>query len=103
MGVGCGDWLGPNNRHLMKIKHIAEALCLGSFESCAKTIIPPWAEGADDLPSRNAWMQVQTLRRQRAELLEIWPHKKATLDEQFNDTVMVLAAEVYDALYDITA
>ena len=48
-------------------------------------------------------MQVQTLRRQRAELLEIWPHKKATLDEQFNDTVMVIAAEVYDALYDITA
>ena len=87
----------------MTTKKIAEALCEASFEVCAKTIIPPWVEGADDLPARNAWQQVQTLRRQRKELAALWPEKQATLDEQFNDAVMALAAEVYDALFDLSA
>lgn len=86
----------------MTIKRIAEALCEPSFEVCAKTIIPPWAEG-DDTPAKKAFVQVQTLRSQRAQLLEIWPEKKAKLDEQFNDSVMVLAAEVHAALFDLTA
>lgn len=87
----------------MTIKKIAEALCEPSFEVCAKRIIPPWVEGADDLPARNAWQQVQVLRRQRTELAALWPAKQATLDEQFNDAVMTLAAEVHDALYDLSA
>lgn len=87
----------------MTAKLIAEALCEKSFEVCAKTIIPPWVDGADDEASRDAWYQVQTLRRQRDELVEIWPAKKASLDEQFNDAVMRVAKSLYEQLYDLTA
>jgi hypothetical protein len=86
----------------MTSRKIAGALCEASFEVCAKTIIPPWIDGADDLPAKNAWAQVQVLRRQRAELIEIFPHKKADLDQQFDDAVMKLAVQVYEELFDLT-
>ena len=54
------------------------------------------------VPAKKAFAQVQTLRSQRAQLLAIWPEKQAKLDEQFNDSVMVLAEEVYEALFDLT-
>lgn len=85
----------------MTTKKIAEALCETSFEVCAKSIIPPGVDGADDLPARKAWHEVQILRRQCAELLEIWPNKKATLDQQFNDVLMTLAEEVRNAFASV--
>lgn len=73
------------------------------FEACAKTIIPPWHDDANDGPAKQAWRAVRTLMRQRDELVTIFPKKKAELDAQFNAEVLKQARAVHDALFDLTA
>ena len=87
----------------MTVKTIAHALCAPNYKECAKTVIPPWFEGADETPVKEAFAGVGQLRRQRDELIALWPHKKTELEHQFNDTVTTLARDLHEFLYELTA
>lgn len=70
---------------------IAKVLLCETRKRAAELIIPPWMN--DDCDAFNdAWSQVQTLRRQRDELIAIWPHKRAELEAQFEDAVLKVAS-----------
>lgn len=82
------------------LTQIASALCADNFHDCAHMILPPWME-EDDSPIREAYSEVQTLRRQRTELTEMFPHKKAELQRQCNDTILDVAVRLRADLFDL--
>lgn len=87
----------------MTTQKIAEALCESSLEACEKLITPPWSEPDECSKVSDAWQHVRTLRRQRDELIELWPHKRDLINDQFYDCVMTIARGLYEKLYAITA
>lgn len=80
---------------------IASALCEESAERACKFINPPWV-ACDDAVAIEAWKNVQELKRQRFQLIEIFPHKRSELEKQFDDQVMQVAAAVYEAYFELT-
>ena len=87
----------------MTTQKIADALCEASLETCERLITPHWSESDECSKVSDAWQQVRTLRRQRDELISIWPHKRYAITQQFEDCVYELARGLYDELYAITA
>ncbi len=91
-------------RDAMTIKKIASALMLPDFKACSLTIIPPWCEGVteEEAKAKDAWRTVRTLRSQHDELIVIFPHKKAKLDEEFNAELLNQARSVHETLFELT-
>lgn len=87
----------------MTTQEIADALCEASLAACENSITPPWIEAAKCSKIGDAWQHVRTLRRQRDELIELWPHKRDLLNDQFYDCVLMIARGLYEKLYAITA
>lgn len=87
----------------MTTQKIADCLCEADLEACAKSITPPWIDDDADSPVRDSWLQVRTLRRQRDGLIELWPHKRDLLNEQFDNCVRKLARKLYNQLFTLTA
>lgn len=87
----------------MTTQEIADALCEASLAACENSITPPWIEAAKCSKVGDAWQHVRTRRRQRDELISIWPHKRYAFTQQFEDCVYELARGLYEELYAITA
>ena len=87
----------------MTTQEIADALCEASLEACDNSITPPWIEDEEFSEVSDAWQHVRTLRRQRDELIDLWPHKRDLINDQFYDCVLTIARGLYQKLYAITA
>lgn len=77
---------------------IASALASSTFEGCAVAILPPWMD-AVDIPLRESYRDAKQLRRQRDELIAIWPHKEELLNKQYNEAILSIARDLHRAIY----
>ncbi len=84
----------------MKTTRIAGLICtIGPQQVSARQLLcPPWLDDGPDDAIACAFRQVAELRRQRDELNTIFPAKKGEHQDQFNDLVMELAADLYEKL-----
>jgi hypothetical protein len=89
----------------MTAKKLALALMEPDWKTCVQTLLPPWCEGveAEEARAKEAWRTVRTLRDQHDQLVQIFPHKKAELDQQFNKALMAEARAGHEALFELTA
>lgn len=86
----------------MKINTIASALVSPSPDDVEKLF--PNELYCDEYASEieSALNQAQTLKRQRKELRELMPSKAKELDYQFNETVLRLARELHEKIFEPT-
>lgn len=87
----------------MKIETIAHALCSDSGERADKQILTTaiWCEEFSDMVA-DAWSEVRTLKRQHAELNELFPAKKSEHQKQFDAEVMKVAARLHEQFWEPT-
>lgn len=89
----------------MNYKETAKALCLPSQHFCMAKIMPPWAEGDPQSEEmvRDAYTQVQTLKRQCAALIELFPAKREQFHRELDAEILKLAEKVHEQLYNLEA
>ena len=75
----------------MKPSKIAHGLCNQNADECVRMICPPWSDGK---AVRVAWSHVGMLKRQRDELMSIWPHRDYEIKRQFQDALNETAKEL---------
>lgn len=81
----------------MNRNRIASSLCTLTKNECVERITPPWA---DTQPVVKAYWDVQTVIRQRDELLTIFPNKSPELHRQCVDLIMDIASDLHEQLYE---
>jgi hypothetical protein len=88
----------------MNAKRITAALLMDTPEKAACFLLGPdvTERCLPDEPIIEAWQQVQTLKRQRNDLIEIWPNRSTKIEDQFTEQVALLSNNLYSQIFDAT-
>lgn len=85
----------------MTSTEIANHLCASNSRKEAAAILAPWHEETEfETKLVEAWLNVNDLRRQRQELIRIFPDRFELYYLQFDQAVLKIASDLDDDLRD---
>ena len=84
----------------MTLERLANLLCCPAGmtrEHASRQILPPWGDD-EGVKLTEYFQHVATLRKQRDELVVLWPSKRDLLNRQCSEAIMEVAAELNEKL-----
>ena len=94
------DRCPPMRPSKMTLERLASLLCCPAGmtrEHVSQLILPPWCDD-EGVQLTEYFQQVSTLRKQRDELVALWPAKRDILNRQCSEAIMEVAAELNEKL-----